>query len=279
MLYHVRKLRRFITPEYEYRIRRAAYSFLPAQKASVDAVFHCCAWKTGSQWIRLILSDPRFYMATGLKPLAIFNPPEIDADPTKLIVPDKRIVTNFFAYYSTYNEVQKPENHRVFYVVRNPRDLLVSWYFSNRYSHRPTPEIDGWRKDMMGMDDEQGLICTIGLFHEVRDRVKSWVDASLTNPNLVIVKFEDLTGENQQEAWRELLDHVGLESVSSNLLQQLLEFYHVSKLTPPVKEGADTQFEKYGNAGKPRRANITTKVENVLTKRYPNLLKDFGYGE
>ena len=40
-----------------------------------------------------------------------------------------------FVFYKSANYFMLPENVKGFHVVRDPRDMLVSGYFSTRYSH------------------------------------------------------------------------------------------------------------------------------------------------
>jgi len=124
----LRTLRPLIGMRTEYVLRRAACRFIPVKsRATADAAFHCCVWKTGSQWIRLVLSDPRLYRYTGLRPIAVGNSREIESDSNLLSIPNRSVVTNFYCSRDTYLRVVKPEDSRVFFVFRDPRRILVSW--------------------------------------------------------------------------------------------------------------------------------------------------------
>ena len=57
----------------------------------------------------------------------------------------------------------KPEPWRAFFVLRDPRDVVVSWYFSSIGSH-PTNSSRGMqraREHLAALDEEQGLIDSI----------------------------------------------------------------------------------------------------------------------
>ena len=101
-------------------------------------VYHCCMPKTGSQWIRAILSDPKVHVYSGLTSFK-FQETESGVSSTRM-VPDPRfeealpintIATPVFADYASYARIPKPAAFKTFFVMRDPRDIVVSWYFSS----------------------------------------------------------------------------------------------------------------------------------------------------
>ena len=137
-LHYARQLRRMLPTRAEYRLRSMLYRFLPVRHRSrFTTVSHCCVWKTASQWVRLILSDARIYMYSGLKPV-VFSDLRTEArrsqeDEAHIRLPEGRIVTPIYCRYDEYEAFRKPTDSRAFFIARDPRDILVSWYFSNRY--------------------------------------------------------------------------------------------------------------------------------------------------
>jgi Sulfotransferase domain len=180
-------------------------------------VYHCCVHKTGSQWVRKVLADPDVYRATGLRTYACG--PRLPSDRKNRDYPEfrferpfppKRIVSPLYIGHENFAAVPKREPWRAFFVARDPRDIVVSWYFSAARSH-PTHDNPGLRRTrehLATLDEEQGLIYGIhrlgeyGLF----DALRSWV--GVESPEVLLVRFEDLTGIDSEQWWERLLDHV-----------------------------------------------------------------------
>jgi hypothetical protein len=47
--------------------------------------------------------------------------------------------------YSCFQHLPKPDNYRTFFVLRDPRDVVVSWYFSIKNTH-PVNGIESIRR-------------------------------------------------------------------------------------------------------------------------------------
>jgi len=48
--------------------------------------------------------------------------------------------------YDLYEEIQKPERYRTIYVQRDPRDVIVSWYWSMLETHVLMGKVGKYRK-------------------------------------------------------------------------------------------------------------------------------------
>jgi len=63
-------LRRVIPSQYKDTFVSLATRLTPVKaRAGYTNIYHCCVYRTGSQWIRRIFSDPRVYCWSGLKPI------------------------------------------------------------------------------------------------------------------------------------------------------------------------------------------------------------------
>jgi len=275
MLYHLKKLRPLMPKgESEYVIRRTASRLIPVkQRVPYDALLHCCAWKTGSQWVRLILSDPRFFRHTGLLPNPMFWRAEIEADPVGHGVRRGRVATNFFCDVALFDAVPKPQNYRVFYVCRDPLSLLFSWYFSKRYSHDGYADIQHFRRETEGMDHEAGLIYSLERFDDVASQIVDWTGAAGRERGALIVKYESLTGNDQFSAWRKLMSDLEID-IPDQILQDLLQFYRKENLRPKNPSITD----KYGSLWKKEISPSTFyAVMRAFEAKYPNLRQTLDY--
>lgn len=95
MLRRVRDtLRPILSASNEYRVRRALYRTLPVMHSSAHArLLHASVWKAGSQYVRLVLSDPRVFRAGGALPFVwrhVVDQPEVHR---ALLASDKCVLT------------------------------------------------------------------------------------------------------------------------------------------------------------------------------------------
>jgi hypothetical protein len=111
--------------------------------------------------------------------------------------------------YDCFRQLPKPDDYRAFYVLRDPQDVVVSWYFSIKNTH----SIQGFndrrrgRKRLRELSKTEGLYWTIdtlsdyGLFKAQM----SWLDVD--DPNVCLFKYEDLTGPEQLGEMKNLFEH------------------------------------------------------------------------
>ena len=275
MLYHARKLRSLVSIDVEYAARRALCSVLPMANTDVGALFHCCVHKTASQWVRLIISDPRFCRAVGLKPY--FAPAmRLNFPDERKPVPEHSIVGSFFTDKDTLLEIDKPANWRAFFVTRDPRDLLISRYHSARYSHRESPEIIETRAQMSGMDEEEGIKYILdNRFEDIISRLQSFANFSEQDAQIVQVKYEDLTGPNRLETWTSLMARLNLP-IPERTLNTLLEFYRFDRMRAPSAAGKHDEKYRHGQKGE-WHERLTEPVKNAFERRCGNLPAMLGY--
>src|SRR5690606_8038908 len=63
--------RKFIDLRREQQLRALLSNFIPVRyRSPVDNIYHCCVWKTASQWVRNVLSATDVYRYCGLLPYA-----------------------------------------------------------------------------------------------------------------------------------------------------------------------------------------------------------------
>src|SRR5207237_1835721 len=90
--------------------------------------------KAGSQWAKALFDHDIVVSATGLAtyPTLVFHSGQRQRTrfPAYCFVPD------LFISYPEYRAIDKPTPYRTFYLVRDARDLGVSWYFSMRVPRR-----------------------------------------------------------------------------------------------------------------------------------------------
>jgi hypothetical protein len=195
-------------------------------RSGYDNIYHCAVRKTASQWIKAIFSDPVVWRYSGLLPY--------DPRPYKWrhpqAFPTDRVISTLFLSHKKFTAIPKPDSYRTFFVLRDPRDVVVSSYFSTRSSHTPMGDIPQMRKVLLEKPMKEGLLYVIdqqsrkGTFKALR----SWATAPDTD-GIRLVRFEDLTGERQAEEVDELLRHCGIALPPAEL-DGLLSRYSFSRM-------------------------------------------------
>jgi len=117
--------------------------------------------------------------------------------------------------------------------MRDPRDIIVSAYFSNKQSHPLMgPKMAQIRKMLNSISITDGLIYMI----QQRDddghfaALRSWVDSSKRDEDILLLKFEDLIGPERFQFFRELFLHCDIR-MPEEKLSQLLQDYSFEQLS------------------------------------------------
>jgi hypothetical protein len=266
-------------------IKTRGFFTRPALYSSSDNVFHCCLQKTGSQWVKRVLGDPDVFRSTGLRIYqyqadmpAGHDPRPINRRTFTEPFPERTIVSPLYIDYENYKAIPKPESSRTFFVTRDPRDLVVSWYFSQRYSHGLMGDIGEVRGVLGDLPKSEGLSYAIrhlddfGLFAAQR----SWLMAE-GDQDVLVVRFEDLIGKNSLAAYRRVFDHCRLE-VDDETLEVVLERYSFQRLSgrDQGKEDVYTHFRK-GVAGDWQN-HFDDQVLATLREVTGDLVEALGHG-
>lgn len=97
---------------------------------------------------------------------------------------------------------------RAVHVVRDPRDILVSAYFSHLYSHQTEswPELREHRMRLEEASKEEGLYLEMEFTGYVFEAMQRW---DYDRDEVLEAKFEELS-ERPFEFWLRVTDHLGL---------------------------------------------------------------------
>ncbi|THD77690.1 MAG: hypothetical protein E7812_13085 [Phenylobacterium sp.] len=203
-------LKRFVPAEIGHAIHRRVHGI----GVPYDNLYHCCTWKSASQWFVELFSHPHVveYSALDVVTLATWfdrlrSVGDIDFDrpddvrglltaklPATFAYPPKTVGTTLYYSRGEFLNLPLPARYRAFFVMRDPRDLVVSYYFSMRDSHVENAWVKATREQLRHLDEDQGLhfvigqLATEGFF----DILRSWSPATLTEPNLAVFRYEDL---------------------------------------------------------------------------------------
>lgn len=167
-------------------------------------VFHVTHWKAGSQWIRSVLryAAPARYLTPWPGPWG----------PVGEHVVAGAVYAPVYAGYGRFRaNVPEDPSHRVFVVIRDPRDTLVSWYHSLMYSHDPRghPAVREARQTLKGMSKAGGMRLMIDRHLGVVTAIhREWLEAAAAALAKVF-RYEDIWAD-QYAAFREIFEFCGL---------------------------------------------------------------------
>ena len=252
----------------------------------IDNIYHCCVHKTGSQWIKAILSDEIVLQKTGMTVYTYQKHLPTIGDPRKLTervfenaFPPNCIASPLYMDYNSYNSIPKPGNYKTFCIIRDPRDIIVSWYFSVKYSHPLMGKIPQHREILHRRSLSRGLIYCIeylkdfGLF----ESLKSWINLPNSAHHIKVFRFEDMVNINRQSAvFTELFSHC-LIPLDTDETRNLLDKYHFKRMQKMEKDkNSDVSHYRKGVPGD-WKEHFDEDVKKIFNEVAGNLINDLGY--
>lgn len=165
-------------------------------------------------------------------------------------------------------------------VVRDPRDLLVSWYYSMRNSHVAKGQVPRLRKTLLNCSEGEGLLYGIKHLSTVKvfDGMREWPQFPERKVDkIMVLKFEDMIGENKLEYFRRLLANCCIELSDKNAAQ-LFEDHDFKKKSGGRNHGVGDNNAHYrkGIAGD-WRTKLNGNVIEVFKKETGDLVEALSY--
>lgn len=270
-------------------MKRGLYRVMPlAHRSLALNVYHLCVHKTASQWLRAICSDPAVYRHSGLLPYHYQSEQEggegrpITQRSFDRPFPSRTIVSPLYIDFANFAAVPKAGAYRAFFVQRDPRDIVVSWYFSTRYSH-PTKygRLEGAREHLGQLPLEDGLMQCVddlermGLFAALR----SWAPSTARDPNVMIVRYEDLVGPSAAAHFERVFLHCDIP-LGRTALERLLQRYRFERMSGGRSKGEEDKKSKY-RKGQPGDwvNHFTPRVTQKFEAVAGSLVAELGYAE
>lgn len=250
-------------------------------------IFHCCVQKTASQWIASIFADSRVKEASGLPTynysawfLEQFGPHKLtDISFPPNAIPNNTIVTPLYIDFEKFLTIPKTDNYKTFFVARDPRDIVVSWYFSIKYSHPVIADlINELRHTLKQLSVHEGIVFSIQTLNNLHlfQALRSWHNAPQVDGNVLLTSFEELTSSNNFEAFERLFKHCQIP-IDSSLLHQVLEDHKFEKLFNRNK-GEEDHFSHYRKGIQGDWINFfAPDLEKIFQDTVGDLPSLFGY--
>jgi hypothetical protein len=242
-------------------------------KTGGQNIYHCCIQKSASQWIKSMLSDQVVYKKIHMK-IHIPHKNFLGADSVKDLLenplPGNKIITPLYIDFQDFQKISKPGKYKAFFVMRDPRDILISWYFSTRYSHPKNPSIKKRREILNAMDDDEAIayLCknVYNKNNPLYKAMRTWYLDGKEREEIIVSRYEELVGERKINAFKQLMDHIGIE-LSKTDVEHLLEKYSFKKLSKGRDAGSEDVKSHY-------RKGVSGDWQNYFTDRHKKIFKE-----
>jgi len=241
--------------------------------AVVNRVLHLTLHKSGSQWVRDVLGAPEMLsyskmphsgMTCSMK--AINN----------LIIPDNSFSGPIYGMnQSEWDNWRKPGDCAIV-VLRDPRDVMISLFYSILYSHGAEPEVSHARRLLYGLAGFEEQLNFMLLYcgdSSVLRMYRTW--SNIDSQSALLISYEQLVAD-QLGAFRKIVDWLGWE-VPNEILNAVVE-----RLSFEARSGRQPgSVDKFSHL----RKGVANDWRNYFTRDigqrwealYPDLLVNAGY--
>jgi hypothetical protein len=240
------------------------------------AVFHLTHQKAGSQWIHRIFHALVFDRVV-LPEVELASTHERPIEGVQFlkrpVLPGK-IYPTLYLTREQFAAARLPRHHRRFIVIRDPRDTLVSAYFSYKLSHKLNSDwMHDCRARLNRVSTEEGLLFLLdNWLPTIATFQWSW---AATGEELI--KYEDLLKNDEAILERVLLRHCRLPVEHEHFLE-VVRANRFESWTSGRKRGQEdmASHERKGIAGDWAN-HFTPRVAAAFRSRYGSLLVATGY--
>jgi AraC-like DNA-binding protein len=173
----------------------------------------------------------------------------------------------FYGPFRWFHDIPAMESYAVLLVLRDPRDVMTSHYYSTAYSHALLNHgMIERRKTALRVSVDEYVLRERSWFKGIYEE---YCQKLLGKPNVLFLKYEDMVADF--EPWlRTAAKHLGFES-NERLLRRILE-------ESDFRGGQEDAFShrRQVTPGDHRRKLLPETVE-ILTADFRNVLEQLGY--
>jgi hypothetical protein len=235
-------------------------------------IFFFTCYKCGSQWVRDVLTSPEMMASSGGLQYHVGG---LDASQAELSgIPAGTLSGPLYGFSAEAWESVAAFGDRALVVLRDPRDIVVSWVYSAAYSHRENELFKAIREPLLRMDTTQRMLMFAAWFGRLVGSFRSWTGRRDSGDEM-ITSYERLVAHQTREFSR-IVDFFGWR-VPADSLQRVLE-RHSFETRSGRRRGEENTHSHFrqGEPGDWRRHFDSTSglyFERVA----PGLLAQLGY--
>jgi hypothetical protein len=229
-------------------------------------IIHVTHWKAGSQWVRSVLEAACPGRIVPVAP----DMSHLTRDP---IIPGAVYTPAYVRHERLAPRLDDLSDCRLFLVVRDLRDTLVSWYYSLKVSHGTgtTPGVADFRARLTNLSAEDGLIDLIE--HHLANI--ACVQTTWLGRAPLVVRYEDLLAD-EQGTFAAIARHCGLDVPDAHLRRIVAGNSFEARAGRPRGVEDVTSYRRKGVAGDWRN-HFTPRVADAFRERFGQVLIDTGY--
>lgn len=256
------------------RILSIGRSVTTESAATPTNIFHASIQRTGSRWIRTVFSDPRIRKHTGLR---VYPQHEYEIGEFHDSFPRYTFVPGLYVNYEQYVRVDKPNFYRTFYVTREPRNVVLSWYRSMKNTHRLVNDsVRFFRNRLSSLEKEEGIKEAIRLYLVKLSYMRDWVQQAESDPDVFVVKMEEMTGHSV-ESFRRIFNHCQID-IPQDVLESVLGDYDKSGMRRRNDRRRKGEKSDYRDVSKNWRREFTERHHSIFREVNGNLVELLEYG-
>ena len=230
--------------------------------------------KTGSQWVTGVLGDPQIGHAAGV---VLKRPHDGYRADQFADEPDGTLVAPLFDLtYARWHMVARADD-RCVVVVRDPRDVVVSWVFSSTYSHPSDPELSLVRAPLLALNLRGKLELAAYILKVPARAQRSWL-LGAPSPHVRAFRYEDLVAD-EVGVFAAMIEHLGWPVAPDDLAEV------VARHTFSVRSGGRSRGEKdpFSHYRAATPGDWANYFDRDLAERYeaamPGLVRSMGYAQ
>ena len=240
-------------------------------------IYHCTFYKCGSQWVRDVLTDPTIVAYSQAKLLDSGRDVPSAGWPT---VESAGVVSPLYTagIAEWQSRLEPRETDKCLIVLRDPRDVIVSFVKSLANSHVPNETTSLLRLPLRHASRGDRIRMGIHFFLSWAEQFRSWVDHERTEPDELRLDYAALIADEQGQFRRifaflnwQIPDEVVTEVVARH------SFVATSGGRQPGEENEHSHRRK-GVSGDWRN-HFTRETGKLLEATCPGLLRAGGYVE
>jgi hypothetical protein len=226
--------------------------------------------RCGTTWIRDILRE--------LCPLIDSNYHVIGGDGIEFKNNPSR-KNNFYCYVNATSENYKlVGNNLGFHLIRDPRDALISDYYSRKFSHSVTTQ---WQAELRSVLQQLSVEDGISHMLNMSDYRPGYLrpkDYTLTeSPNVLDIRYEDMLKDDFVE-FRKILDHLLAEINNETLKHILLNHSFESRVhRRPGQEDIHSHRRKAIAGDWMNYFGEDGPLKDVVYRKMEGVIKNLGY--
>lgn len=230
----------------------------------LPTIFHITHYKAGSQWVYAILNEVAGKRI--VKPL-------VAADHvTRQPIIKGMVYPCVYLARDELFRAKPPEKSRIFIVIRDLRDTLVSQYYNERYSHTILdPAMQQSRDALSSMSLADGLVFIMRRHLNISAGIqRSWI-----NSGHMLVRYEDLN-KDAYTNFQKIFAHCSID-VDENEINGIIDRYSFEKQAGRKRgeENINSHHRK-GIVGDWRNY-FDQKLTREFKDRYGDMLIKTGY--